>query len=218
MTHRQLKEALQQAAEPAYRDFASALIPGETRLLGVRLPHLRKLARQLAKQDWRGFLNEEPQNASFEELMVRALLPAYAPDADCAERLRFLLREQPRLDNWSLCDSCCATCKFAAQHRAKVWDTLQPLLRSHAEFDIRFALVMALFHFVPDAAWAATVTRILPTLHYGAKYADLAAAWCACEIALRHPHLRETLLAPDFLPQPILSLTLRKIRESRRTL
>lgn len=218
MTHQRFRQALADAADPKYRAFAASLIPGETRLLGVRLPILRKWAQTIARQDWRGFLATSPAEASFEELMVRAMLPAYAADADCAERLQYLLREQPRLDNWSLCDSCCATCKFAAQHRETVWAALQPLLRSRAEFDIRFALVMLLFHFVPDAAWAEKTAHALPGLHYGAKYADLAAAWCACEIAMRHPHLQALLLEPGFLPAKIHRLTLRKCRESRRSL
>lgn len=40
-----IKEQLSLLAEPAYRDFASSLLPGTENILGVRLPALRRLAK-----------------------------------------------------------------------------------------------------------------------------------------------------------------------------
>ena len=43
-------------AEPKYRDFSAALLPGVDNLLGVRLPALRKMAAKIAREaDWRDF-------------------------------------------------------------------------------------------------------------------------------------------------------------------
>lgn len=218
MTRKEILEALREAAEPAYARFAAKLLPDNTHpLLGVRLPTLRRLARRIARSPHAAaFLARPPgARASFEEIMLHGMVPGYMPGIPLEQRMEHIDRIVPRLDNWSLCDSCCATYAFAAQEREPVWDWLLPYTRRKKEYMRRFGIVMLLDHFVKDAAWAARVAEILPTLPTGAKYGDLAAAWCACEIHLLHPALGESLLAA--LPAPLRALTLRKVRESRRS-
>lgn len=217
MNRTDLRRELRAAAEPSYAAFAAKLLPDNTHpLLGVRLPRLRALAREIAKSEKaRAFLSRPlPLRASFEEIMVQGLVIGYLRDISFAERTARLDRLIPRLDNWSLCDSCCATYGFAAAHREETWAWLQPYTRSTAVYERRFAVVMMLDHFLAETAWAERVAALLPTLPCGDYYADMATAWCACELTLRHPDLADTLLAS--LPPPVRRLTLRKRRESRR--
>lgn len=44
-SRRKLREKIESLAEPEFQKFSAALIPGVSRLLGVRLPVLRNLAR-----------------------------------------------------------------------------------------------------------------------------------------------------------------------------
>lgn len=207
---------LREWAEPAYRDFAAALIPGmdKARMLGVRLPKLRGLARRLAKG---GLLKcRARRGETFEETMLRGFLPGYADHAPLAARLEALAAFVPSITNWSLCDSCCATCKFAQQHREDVWDWLQPYLQSAEEYPARFGIVMLLNHYAKSPAWAPRVAAALPCIPATGFYAAMAAAWCTCELHILHPQTAAPLLRPGTLRADILSLALRKIKESRR--
>ena len=218
MTRGEILEELNAAAEPDYARFAGGLLPDNTHpLLGVRLPILRRLARRIARSPHAAeLLKRAPgRRAAFEEIMLHGLVPGYMPGITARQRMEYIDRIVPRLDNWSLCDSCCATYAFAAAERDAAWEWLLPYTRMQGEYLRRFGIVMMLDHFVPDTAWAARVAEILPGVPTGAKYCDLAAAWCACEICLRHPALGEPLLAS--LPDCIRRLTLRKMRESRRS-
>ncbi len=217
MNRTELRQALRTAAEPSYAAFAAKLLPDNTHpLLGVRLPRLRSLAREIAKSERaHTFLSRPlPQQASFEEIMVQGFVIGYLSGITFAERTALLDRLIPRLDNWSLCDSCCATYRFAAEHRDASWEWLLPYTRSAAVYERRFAVVMMLDHFLADAAWASRVAGLLPTLLCGDYYADMATAWCACELCLRYPPMAEELLTA--LPAPVQKLTRRKLRESRR--
>lgn len=210
-----LRQVLHSHADENYRRFASTLIPGETRLLGVRIPHVRQLARRIAKEeDWRSILRSPAHNSSFEELLLRSMLPGYATDTTCEERLQWLERELPHLTNWSLCDSCSATCHFVVQHREKAFALLQRLALSTQEFEARFGIVMFLHHYITDASWANRIATILPQVPHGAYYTDMAVAWCSCEIIIKHPTIGNKLL-PSLAPS-IQKLTLKKIRESHR--
>lgn len=217
MNRTELRQVLRAAAEPSYAAFAAKLLTDNTHpLLGVRLPRMRALAREIAKSEHaRAFLSRPlPQRASFEEIMVQGFVIGYLPALSFAERSALLDRLLPRLDNWSLCDSCCATYRFAAEHREETWTWLRLYTRSAAVYERRFAVVMMLDHFLADAAWAARVAALLPTLPCGDYYADMATAWCSCEICLRYPSMAAELLTS--LPEPVRKLTQRKLKESRR--
>lgn len=47
----QIRTQLEQIAEPKFRQFTAKLLPGTENILGVRLPLLRKMAKELAKGD-----------------------------------------------------------------------------------------------------------------------------------------------------------------------
>lgn len=219
MNRTELRRELRAAAEPNYAAFSAKLLPDNTHpLLGVRLPRLRALARGIAKSESaHAFLGRGlPQRVSFEEIMVQGFIIGYLRGISFAARTELLDGLIPRLDNWSLCDSCCATYHFAAEHREETWDWLLPYSRSKAVYERRFAVVMMLDHFLADEAWAARVAALLPTLPCGDYYADMATAWCACEICLRYPGLADNVSTA--LPETVRRLTRRKLRESRRTL
>ena len=67
-----IRQRLYALAEDSYRDFSSALVPGCGTMLGVRLPKLRALAKELAGQ-YEAYL-AEPCGELFEEVMLRGMV------------------------------------------------------------------------------------------------------------------------------------------------
>lgn len=218
MQIQELRERLKTLAEPRFQAFASSLIPGEQHLLGVRLPILRKLAKEAARSNREEIFNEPTPPQSMEECLLRGMLPGYAnKSVELEQRLQELARFVPLITNWSICDSCCATYKFARENRERVWNFLQPYLCSEKEFEARFGLVMLLNHFIQQGEWVARIVGVLPSLPCKGYYAEMAAAWLLCEIHLRYPTLAATILAePTPLSPAIRNRALRKIRESAR--
>lgn len=53
-----IREQLIELAEPEYQAFSSKLLPGTTNIRGIRIPNLRKIAKQIVKEDWRMYLSE----------------------------------------------------------------------------------------------------------------------------------------------------------------
>ena len=73
-----IRMRLESLAEPDFRAFMAKLTPNvpKENMLGVRIPKLRKLAKELAKTDWRTYL-EEAKDDSFEEIMLQGLVIGY---------------------------------------------------------------------------------------------------------------------------------------------
>ena len=84
MTREGTAARLTALADEKYRDFHTKLVPGLDNMLGVRMPALRALAKELAKEDWRGWLDDPTPDRWYEETMLRGILIASArmPDEE----------------------------------------------------------------------------------------------------------------------------------------
>ena len=135
-------------ADEKYRLFALKLLPDvcQEKLLGVRLPKLRHLAKEIARGDYQSFLALEVPPL-FEAEMLFGFVIGYAPLSD-DEKFSYLERFLPLIDNWSVCDSVCCSLKFS--DKDKLWRWLEVKLKacSEQEYVVRFCFVMMLNNFV----------------------------------------------------------------------
>lgn len=149
----EIRQLLTDKSEIAYRDFSAALIPESKPLLGVRLPVLRKLARELVKKgDWKAMIcsyTGDYEDVYFEETMLRGMIIGYGTEKEETGTALNLIKDFiPHIDNWSVCDSFCSSLGFAARNREIVWEFLQTYLYSDKEFEVRVAVVILLNHFL----------------------------------------------------------------------
>lgn len=150
----EIRDRISQYAENEYRDFSAALIPGAKPLLGVRLPSLRKIAKDIAKGDWRREVEHaegEYVDLYFEETMLRGMIIGYGTakkDVTESEGIQYLEKFIPMIDDWSVCDSFCNSFSFANKHRDAVWEVLQKYLYADKEFEVRAALILLLSQYL----------------------------------------------------------------------
>ena len=144
MTLEAVRAELQALAEPDYAAFSAKLLPGTGGILGVRLPKLRALAKQLAGEGepLLEALDSAPPE-SFEETMLYGMLVGAVKMPD-EERLYWMERFVPRVENWSVCDSFCVSCKAAGKNRPFYRDFIERLLKSGKEYPVRCGLVLML--------------------------------------------------------------------------
>ncbi len=70
MVCQEIKDFLAAHADARYAAFVTSLMPGARPVVGVRLPVLRALAKEITKGDWRTYL-EEAVDDTFEEVMLQ---------------------------------------------------------------------------------------------------------------------------------------------------
>lgn len=206
-----IREQLFALSEEEYRIFTSRLLPGTKNILGVRLPALRKIAREIAKEDWRNFLKDKT-NEYFEETMLQGMVIGYGK-AGIEEILGYVTDFVPKIDNWSVCDSFCNGLKITKKNKEKVWEFLKPYFSSDKEFHVRFGVVMLLHYYIDDEY----IDRVLDTLdkieHEG-YYVRMAVAWAVsvCYIKMSEPTL--AFLRNNHLDDFTYNKSLQKITES----
>ena len=134
-------------AEKDYQNFSAGLVPGCDNMLGVRIPSLRQLARQISKQDFRAFLSNNPAEY-FEEIMLQGMVLANAK-MPMSERLQWLEKFLPQITNWSICD--CTTTTFNLKKPEEAQQMYAFLLQNTNNplpYSLTIELVMLLYHYM----------------------------------------------------------------------
>ena len=215
-TQSEIITQLSAMAEPEYAAFASRLIPGCPPMLGVRLPALRRYAAKLAR-DPAGPQAVVAQLGPevFETRMLRGMVIGCAK-LPSGERWRMLEDFLPLADNWSLCDSTAAGCRFMAKAPGFWLPRLQELARRDQEFPARFGLVCLLDHFTGTPEGRRLTLDACAAAPCPGLYTRLGAAWAVSVVAVKEPELELTFLRTDPLDDFTHNKAIQKIRESRR--
>ncbi|MFC5463578.1 DNA alkylation repair protein [Lederbergia graminis] len=196
-----------------YQRFASSHIPNINNLLGVRLPELRKIAKQIAKDDWESYLKTADDDY-FEEVMLQGMVIGYVK-ADIEKVLTYVAAFVPKINNWSVCDSFCSGLKITKLYKKRVWDFLQPYLLSDKEYEIRFGVVMLLCFYI-DEDYIDPVLEHLDRINHEAYYVKMAVAWAISICYIKMPERTMIYLKNNSLDKFTYNKALQKITESLR--
>ena len=222
-----IREDLLSMAEPQYREFSAKLLPEGENLLGVRLPKLRKMAKQIWKRYGRMYLDTALASGPDEEYMEEILLQGVVigglkaeNDAELAEILNYIERYVPKIKNWSTCDSFCAGLKITKQYPAQMWDFLQEYLTAEQEFAIRFGIVMIINYYINEEYY----DLLFPIFNaIGGRnhtyYVEMGLAWAISICYVKNPmeterYLQDMRGKPEVLDDFTYHKALQKIVES----
>ena len=157
-----------------YQVFHSRLmptLPPET-VIGVRVPLLRKLAKQLADTPEAEVFLQELPHFYYEENALHAFLLEHVRDYGIA--LAATERFLPYVDNWAVCD--CFSPKVFAQHKPELLPAIRRWLSSDRTYTVRYGIGMLMRYYLDDAfrpeylAWVAAV-------HSEEYYVNMMIAW-----------------------------------------
>ncbi|KAF6561110.1 DNA alkylation repair protein [Paenibacillus sp. EKM202P] len=208
-----IREQILSHVDTDFQKFTAALLPTINNVLGVRLPVLRKLAQNIAKGDWRLYL-ETAESEHFEEVMLQGMVIG-SVKTDIEEVLSYTAKFVPKIDNWSVCDSFCAGLKITKQHKERVWDFILPYLFSKKEYEIRFGVVMLLNFFIEEQ-YINRVLTLLDQTHREDYYVQMAVAWAISICYIKLPEVTMAYLSHNTLDDFTFNKALQKITESYR--
>ena len=207
-----VKSELLSLAEPEYQKFSASLLPGVDNILGVRIPKLRVIAKRIAKENWKEFL-DDAKDDSFEEILLQGLVIGYAK-ANPTEIITALDAFIPKINNWSVCDSTAMTLKAAKNHPA-YFGYADACLAEGTEFSVRFGIVLMMSHFVSDE-YIDSVLEKIGAAKLPGYYAKMAAAWAVSVCYVKYPEKTEEWLKESNLDDWTFNKSIQKIKESLR--
>ena len=207
----------------------------ERRILGLHLPEMKQVAKELTKQPdastiIHAFEEEHIKNRfglTYEETLIWGLT-INALKCPLDERFQLLKTYIPVLDNWAVCDSFCCNAKWAIKVPSQtLWEFLLPYFQSKQEFEVRFAIVMAMCYLLKNE-WLTLVFQELeninlPSIHseylslHTPYYVRMGMAWLLATSLAKYPDETRDFVNTSTLTEDVKKLYARKARESFRT-
>ena len=217
-----MEEKIQQdifaLADEKYKEFHSSLCPGVSTIVGVRIPVLRKYAKQLLKQMTNQELEQylAYQGTYYEETMLQGMLIGLSK-IEWNKKKEWIQAFVPKIDNWAVCDIVCAGIKEAKKEilQEDIWNFLLPYVQSDKEFEFRFGIVMWLDHFVNKTYIEEILDRV-DDVKCGAYYAHMAVAWLLSICYIHFPEQTKQYLKDCKLDDATYQKAIQKTIESYR--
>ncbi|WP_458408139.1 DNA alkylation repair protein [Anaerotignum sp.] len=163
-------------AEEEYKKFNAKLLCSELPVIGLRIPFLRKTAKELAKKDGSGFL-QFCGRETYEERLLYGLVAAALPVAYEAFLPYCDYYTEHLAENWAHCDVFSSSVKKIIKgHERDFFVYIQKYLASENPWAVRMGLVLMLSNFLTEGYMAEVIERTdaVRSEHY---YVRMAQAW-----------------------------------------
>ena len=176
MTYLEFLDILSSKAESAFAQFQKRLIFTKYKIMGVRTPTLRKLAKEYAAdfEEIFAFPNEY-----YEVVFIKLTMVAALPYHRFLEKLEDCVA---LMDNWALCDSFKAKC--LKRHKEEFLPALDELFKKGGEYEQRYPLVVLLAEYV-EQKYLPTIESFIRHANTAFYYVHMAVAWLLAEVLVK---------------------------------
>ena len=176
MTYTDFIDDLSLYAESDFADFQRRLIFTDRKIMGVRTPVMRKLAKKY--QPYLAELFEYP-NEYYETVFIKLTIVSML---SYSEFLAYVDRCVGLMDNWALCDSFKAKC--IRKNKEAFLPVLQTLFEKGGEYYQRYPLVVLLTEYI-DEQYLPLIERYLKQADERYYYVYMGAAWLTAEVLVK---------------------------------
>lgn len=207
-----IESELKKNEDSKYKEFHKKITCDLDVKYGVRVPVLRRIAKDICKEDWKEFLS---QKATCQEwTIIKAIVVAQA-DMSVEERLRLTELFIPEIDNWAICDIFCSSWKVKKSDKEKLWEYSLKQLDTNDEFRMRVGTVMILSHFIDENHIDTILEKSISNYHPGYYY-RMGVAWTLSVCYVKFLEKTEIALFSNSLDQDIRNKAIQKISDSLR--
>lgn len=143
-----IRERLFEHRDEKYAEFQAKLTPTvpEERFIGVRVPEVRKLAKEYIKEEEHEKFMKALPHEYYDEDMLHGLLVSEIKDyEECLRECEIFL---PYVNNWAVCDI--MSPKVFKKHKGELLEKIREWCRSDETYTIRFGIEMLMSHYLDD--------------------------------------------------------------------
>lgn len=155
-----------------FKKFSQRLITTKDQMLGIKIPKLRKLAKEISKTEFTSFL-DHVTNTYYEEKLVEGFVIGNINNKNIFDQYFFNFIR--KIDNWSTCDTVISSCKIMKRDHSYYQEACK-LIEKKDEFIVRVGLIIILDHYIDDVHIDDILNKIdkLKSNYY---YVNMAIAW-----------------------------------------
>lgn len=195
-----------------YREFCIKLTPSvaPSRVLGVRIPALRKIAKNADADSARAFLRALPHDYYEEDNVHGFLIERIQNYGECVAALDEFLKH---VDNWATCDMCSP--KILKKYPEKTVENAFRWIDSGRVYESRFG-IKALMSFFQDELYEPRLSDKVASVKSGEYYVNMMIAWYFATLLSKQWDFAIKYLQNNALDEWTHNKTIRKAIESYR--
>ena len=200
-------------ADDKYREFSIRGIPCDRPFLGVRIPQIRKLVKEIPPEQLEEFIKAKP--LAIEEVIARSFAIARLPYGKMLEKFDSQIQY---LDNWCTVDTFCAALRKTVKHHEEDFldEKVEKLLVAKDEFAVRTGVVCLLDFYVKPEYIHLIFDRTESLKNREEYYVKMAIAWLLAECFIKYPEMARDYLNRSKLDKWTFNKAISKICDSYR--
>lgn len=201
-------------ADERYRAFTQPLTNDDSvEYIGVRIPVIDKLAKEIAAGDWRKYIKNYDRKYFECRLLHGKLLSKIK--ADFPALMRLIDEFLPCVTSWAICDTSVRKFRQVAGHERECMEIAKKYTASENQWAVRAGLCLIFANLV-GGQYIDEILDIAKSVKNGGYYAQMMNAWLIAECCISFPAQVERLLAERTLNKFTQNKAIQKIRESNR--
>lgn len=216
--------------------FSTSLSPSNTRkILGVRVPIIKKITKDIANNSHPNDIQEKFSNVVFdsaEKVLIFGFTICYLKKVENEQQRTHLLELYTDLvSSWFECDSIALALKVVNKHKTKYQSFVEELINTKSTYKIRFAVVLILSYYFEEEhfEWLNKILTNIQKFYLNDSnynysqldvyYIRMAIAWMLCTLFIKNKASDKfvNLVKTSIIDIDIIKMLKQKIRDSKRT-
>ena len=156
-----------------YQELQYKIIPNidNSTIIGVRTPEIKKLAKEVFKEDYKSFLEELPHKY-FDENQLHAFIISEIKDFN--ECIDYINKFLPYIDNWATCDTLIP--KAFKKNTDKLIIEVKKWIKSKEDYTIRYG-IGTLMRFYLNDEFKEEYLELVSKIKSNEYYVNMMIAW-----------------------------------------
>ena len=192
-----------------YKEMKKRIIKNNNiKIIGIRIPTLKKIARNISKEDYINFIKYNTHKY-LEENILHGLILGYIKEDE--KLLKQIDKFIPYIDNWETCDTVCANLK---QFKKLDINIIKKYINENP-WSQRFGLVLLLDHYIKEENLN-FIYNICKSINTEEYYVKMAISWLLSICYIKYPTNTLSFLKKTNLDKFTHNKTISKICDSKR--
>ena len=212
-TYQEFINYLYALSDDKYKKFNDKIVMTKYKTIGVRVPILRNIAKEISKSDFKNLFEFTKKTDIFEVVFIEGVLYSYIKDFDQVKTLIFDYSK--RIDTWALTDMISSSLKIIKKNKNNSLDLIDKLIKEEYVFSKRLGYILLLNYYM-DKEYLNLIFDYIIKEKSENYYVKMGIAWLLSIMYIKFPNETYEFLKIGKLDEFTLRKTISKINDSYR--
>lgn len=196
-----------------YKKFHSSLTNNSLNMIGIRVPILKNIAKEISMGDYDSFIKCNSHN-TYEETLIHGLIIGYIK-INFDRQLNYIDNYINLIDNWATNDVVCANLKSFKKNKNLGYNKILKYLNSNNYWHVRFGIVLLLDYFICDE-YIDLIIKLIANIDTNEYYVMMSLAWLISICYIKYPDKSINIFKNNLIDTKTNNQAIRKILDSYR--